>query len=146
MMSSHSSSARADGFTFVEVLAALMFLALVIPAIVQGLTLSNRAAVIAERSALAGEYAQNKMSELLASDAWSNAPTTSGDFGASGASGYQWKMSTNNWPVDTTNPMTELAVDVSYTVQGQSFNVHLSTLVSQPSASPSATASPSTGS
>jgi Tfp pilus assembly protein PilV len=138
----HASRAQANGFTFVEVLAALLFLSLVIPAIVQGLTISNRAAVIAERSALAGEFAQNKMGELLAGDAWSNAPNTSGDFGA-GANGYQWKMTTNNWPVDTTNPMTELDVDVSYQVQGKSFNVHLSTLVSQPTASPSASPSAS---
>jgi type II secretory pathway pseudopilin PulG len=145
MTSSHPTGARAAGFTLVEVLAALLFLSLVIPAIVQGLTLSNRAGVIAERSALAGEFAQNKMSELLTGDAWNNAPTTSGDFGA-GANGYQWKMSTNNWPADSSNPMTELAVDVSYQVQGQTFNVHLSTLVSQPFASPSASPSASASS
>jgi prepilin-type N-terminal cleavage/methylation domain-containing protein len=145
MNSSHPTGQRAAGFTLVEVLAALAFLAFVIPAIVQGLTLSNRAGVIAERSGLAGEFAQNKMSELLTGDAWSNAPNTSGDFGA-GASGYHWKMSTDNWPADSSNPMTELAVDVSYQVQGQSFNVHLSTLVSQPSASPSASPSPSASS
>ena len=49
-------------FTFVEILAALLFLALVVPTIVGALGVANRASEMAERSALAGELAQNKMS------------------------------------------------------------------------------------
>ena len=119
------------GFTFVEVLAALLFLAIVVPAIVQALTLANRASVMAERHAIAGEFAENKLNEMLLDDTWASAPTSSGDFGAA-APGYTWQMKTQNWAADTVNPMTELAVDVTYTVQGHQYSVHLSTLVSQP--------------
>ena len=41
------------GFTLVEVLAALAFLGILIPVVVSALTVSNRAAVIAERSVIA---------------------------------------------------------------------------------------------
>jgi Tfp pilus assembly protein PilV len=125
----------AAGFTFVEVLAALLFLAIVVPTIVEALTIANRASVMSERHALAGEYAENKLNELILDDAWANAPTNSGDFGG----GYHWEMKTVSWTADTVNPMTELAVNVYYTVQGHEYNVHLTTLVSQPGASTGAT-------
>ena len=125
------SRRRQEAFTFVEVLAALLFLAIVIPAIVQGLTLANRASVLAERHAVAGEFAENKLNEMLVDNAWSNAPNTGGTFDA-GVGGYRWQMSTNNWAADTVNQMTELAVDVYYTVQGREYKVHLSTLVFLP--------------
>jgi Tfp pilus assembly protein PilV len=122
---------QAGGFTFVEVLAALLFLAIVVPAIVQALTLANRASVMAERHAIAGELAENELNQMVIDNAWSNAPATSGDFGTI-APGYHWTMTTNNWAADTVNQMTELAIDVFYTVQGHEYSVHLSTLVSQP--------------
>ncbi len=128
--------AAAAGFTFVEVLAALLFLAIVVPAIVQALTLANRASVMAERHAIAGEFAENKLNEMVVNNHWSNAPKTSGDFGA-GAAGYRWQMTTGTWAADTINQMTELAIDVYYTVQGREYNVHLSTLVFVPATSTS---------
>ena len=120
-------------FTFVEVLAALLFLAIVVPTIVQALSLANRASVMAERHALAGELAENKLNELVLDNTWANAPAPRGDFGAD-SPGYRWEMKTANWAADTVNVMTELAVDVYFTVQGHEYSVHLSTLVSQPAA------------
>ena len=66
------------GFTFVEVLAALIFLAVVVPAIVTALTLSNKASEVTERSAAAGELAENKLNEMLTADAWQNGSTMAG--------------------------------------------------------------------
>jgi Tfp pilus assembly protein PilV len=140
-----SPGQRAAGFTFVEVLAALLFLAIVVPAIVQALSIANRASVMTERHAIAGEYAENKLNELLTGNAWANAPNSSGDFGG-GAPGYRWKMSSSNWAADTVNQMTELAVDVYYTVQGREYSVHLSTLVSQPTTTTGASTGTSTNS
>ena len=134
---------KTAGFTFVEVLAALLFLAIVVPAVVQALTLANRASSMAERHAIAGECAENKLNEMLLDNNWANAPTSSGDFGAT-APVYRWQMKTANWPADTVNPMTELGVDVFYTVQGREYSVHLSTLVSQPTTTTSGTGSTGT--
>jgi Tfp pilus assembly protein PilV len=129
----HPPKARrpAAGFTFVEVLAALLFLAIVIPAIVQALTLANRASEMAERHAIAGEFAENELNQMVLDNAWNNAPASTGDFGPT-APGYRWEMKTTNWTADTVNPMTALEVDVYYTVQGHEYNVRLSTLVAQP--------------
>lgn len=43
-----------QAFTFVEVFAAMLFLAILIPAIVQGLKVATRASEDAERGSIAG--------------------------------------------------------------------------------------------
>lgn len=115
-------------FTFVEVLAALLFLAVVVPAVVTALTISNRASEIADRGSLAGQLAENKLNELLVDNAWQSASENSGTFGED-LPGFRWQMSVNDWGADTTNVVSELRVDVYYPVQGQPRSVHLSTLV-----------------
>src|SRR5438309_1626171 len=51
------------GFTFVEVLAALTFLAILVPTLLGALSIANRASVMAERSAIAGQLGENKLNE-----------------------------------------------------------------------------------
>ena len=60
-MKTTDSSRDRQAFTFVEVFAALVFLAILIPVIVDGLTIANKASVVSERSSIAGELAENKM-------------------------------------------------------------------------------------
>ena len=127
-MSDRRPSQAAAAFTFVEVLAALLFLAVVVPAVVTALTVSNRASEIADRGSLAGELAENKLGEMLVDNAWQNASENQGTFGDD-LPGYRWTMSVTNWDVDTANVVRELRVDVFYPVQGQERGVHLSTLV-----------------
>ena len=125
-----------DGFTFVEILAALVFLAILIPAVLEGLTLSSRAAELAERRALAAELAQNKLGELTLNDAWATAETR-GEFGKDWP-GIRWEATQSAWDMDA---MTVLTVEVFFPVQGQERSVSLSTLVNSgttASASPGA--------
>lgn len=124
-------------FTFVEILAALVFLAILVPAVLEGITLSSRASVLAERSAVAAELAQNKLNELTLSGTWATAGS-GGDFGADWP-GYRWESTQSTWDMDT---MTLLAVKVYFTVQGHEQSLGLSTLVS--SATTSVTTSTST--
>jgi Tfp pilus assembly protein PilV len=138
----HGYHCRAGGFTFVEVLAAMLFLALVVPVIVSALAISNRTSLLAERGAIAAEMAENKLNEMLIGNLWQSAPSTRGDFGAD-LTGYRWEISTADWTGDTTNRLTELGADVYYTVQGREYKVHLSTLV-DPTAT-AATSSSTTG-
>lgn len=121
-------------FTFVEILAALVFLAILVPAVIEGITLSSRASILAERSAIAAELAQNKIDELTLNDTWASAET-GGDFGADWP-GYRWESTQSTWEVDT---MTLLAVKVRFTVQGQDRNVVLTTLVNTGTASATTT-------
>src|SRR5437879_6570329 len=109
------------GFTFVEVLAAMMFLAIVIPAVISALTVSNRAAVVAERSTMAGQLAENKLSELTLGNAWSSSETR-GDFGQDWQ-GYRWELTQSAWKVSS---MVELTMTVFFQVQGQEHTVRLS--------------------
>jgi len=124
-------------FTFVEILAALVFLAILVPAVIEGITLSSRASVLAERSAVAAELAQNKLNELTLSDTWATVGS-GGDFGTDWP-GYRWESTQSTWDMDT---MTLLAVKVYFTVQGHEQSLGLSTLVS--SATTSVTTSTST--
>jgi type II secretory pathway pseudopilin PulG len=129
-----------NGFTFVEVLAALLFLAILVPVVVSGLSIASRASVIAERSTIAGELAENKLNELLIGNAWTTAETR-GDFGQDWQ-GYRWELNQGTWSADSASTMTELKLDVFFTVQGREHSVRFSTLASQSSASPSPSPSP----
>ncbi len=113
------------GFTFVEILAALLFLAMLVPVITEGLTMANRASVISERSALAGELAVNKVNELTLNNAWASGETK-GDFGKDWPD-YRWQMTQGQWKSGT---MTELTMEVFYPLQGKERSVRLATLVS----------------
>ena len=111
-------------FTFVEILAALVFLAILVPAVLEGITLASRASVIAERSALATELAQNKLGELTLNDAWATGETQ-GDFGEDWP-GMRWEATQSTWEMDA---MSVLTLEVFFQVQGQEKSVSLSTLV-----------------
>ena len=88
---------RTGGFTFVEILAALMFLAVVIPTIVSALTISNRASEYTERGGAAGELAENKLNEMLTADAWQAAGSTAGGDCGPDWPGYRWEMTQTPW-------------------------------------------------
>ena len=119
---------RRAGFTFVEVLAAMLFLAIVVPAIVAALTLSNRASEMTDRGTTAGQLAENKLNEMRIGNAWQGAANTGGDCGAD-FPGYRWEMTQEPWTGDTAAAMTQLKVEVFFKTQGAEHSVALTTLV-----------------
>jgi Tfp pilus assembly protein PilV len=131
MKRTHSPRVTVEGFTFVEVFAALVFLAILVPAIVEALSIANRTSVVAERGSIAGELAENKLNEILLSSTGgaTAALDTSGDFGTDWP-GYRWEMTQGTWDQDTVNTMSEVSVEVYYPVQGRERSVTLTTLVS----------------
>ena len=131
-------NARA-AFTFVEILAALIFLAILLPAVFEGITLANRASVLAERQAVAVELTQNKLAELTLDDTWTSADPR-GDFGPDWP-GYRWESTQTAWDMDT---MTVLTVQTFFPVQGREQSLSLSTLVSSTASTLTTTASSST--
>jgi len=127
MRRSGMSAARcAGGFTLAEVLAAMLFMALVIPVAVQGLLIANRAGVVAERKGVAAGLADQLLNEMVLDDAWQS-EDEEGDFGED-YPGYAWAMGTEAWEEDT---MLVLWVEVSFEAQGQVYAVRLSTLVEE---------------
>jgi Tfp pilus assembly protein PilV len=115
-----------SAFTFAEVLAAMVFLAILVPVLIEGLTLANRAAVVAERTAIATQLGENRLNELLFNRAWATA-STRGDFGRDWP-GYRYELTRGTWPADR---MIELTVRVSFEVQGREHEVRLTTLVDE---------------
>ena len=127
-----------SGFTLIEVLAALVFLAILVPVIAEALTLSSRVSTLSDRRAVAAELAENQLNMELVnwqSGAQTNGATsgatsgaTNGDFGT-GYPGYTWKVTQTGWSGDSTNGMTEMTMEVDFQVQGKAQSVKLSTLV-----------------
>jgi len=116
------------GFTLVEMLAAMLFMAIVIPVALQGLRIASRAGAVAGRKGVAVQLAESKLNELIVTGQWHN----SGQGGACGPQwpGYQWTVKNAAWGGDTTlNSLRLVTVEVMYPVQGQNYNVHLSTVL-----------------
>jgi type II secretory pathway pseudopilin PulG len=112
-------------FTFVEMLAALAFLGILMPVVISALLVSNRAAEIAERSGLAMQLAENRLAQITIDTSWTT-ESSRGDFGDQWK-GYRWELGKADWE---SGAMTELTMDVFYPVQGREYAVHLATLVS----------------
>ena len=112
------------GFTLAEVLAALAFMAVVIPVAVQGLRVASLAGQVGQRKAVAARIAERVLNEL----------SVTGQLQASGQSGvaqegalsYRWNVRTEAWPVDA---MRLVTVQVTFPAQGQEYDVRLSTLM-----------------
>jgi hypothetical protein len=114
---------RNSGFTFAEILAALVFMAILIPVLIEGLSFANKVNVVAERKAIATRLGSNLLNELIVTDSWQNG-TSSGDFGEEWTD-YEWSFNQEPWELDT---MTVLTMSVSYQVQGADYFVRLSTM------------------
>lgn len=113
------------GFTLAEVLAALMFMAIVIPVTVQGLRIASRAGSLAERKAVAARLADSKLNELVVTRQWSSSAQrgTIQD----GFQTYNWTLESEPWAED--GAMRLVSVHVTVPVQGQDYDVKVSTLV-----------------
>ena len=124
-------------FTLAEVLAALMFLAIVIPTAVEVLHVASLAGEVAARKSEAARVADRILNESLVTTNWSGG-VQSGTV-TEGILEFRWKLSTANWPQDA---MQLLTAEVTYSAQGKDFSVRLSTLAnSQTAAQPSGTGS-----
>jgi prepilin-type N-terminal cleavage/methylation domain-containing protein len=114
---------RRSGVTLVEVLAALVLVAIVLPVVMQGLTLSMRAASRARHQAEAARLAEAKLNELLVLRDTSIL-TGAGDFGEHWP-GYAWRSES----ATRDHGLYEVTVTVAWTERGQERTASLSTLV-----------------
>jgi hypothetical protein len=136
---------RHSGFTLAEVLAALLFMAIVIPVSVQGLRVASLAGVVSQRKCEAARVAERILSEYIITTNWN----TSAQNGTTveGIREYRWTLRTDPWNQTMTNVLglsqgaanlsttsmgmlNLLTVEVTYPVQGQDYAVRLSTLTS----------------
>ena len=113
-------------FTLAEVLAALLFLAIVIPTAVEALHVASLAGEVAARKGVAARIADRVLSESLVTTNW-----TSGNQSGTVTEGFldfKWRLTSETWPED---PMQLLTAEVTFSAQGKEYSVSLSTLANQ---------------
>ncbi len=115
---------RRGGFTLAEVLAALLLMAIVIPVAVQALQVASRAGEVGQRKAAAARIAERVLEELVVERRWQQS-SQNGTI-QEGLQEYRWLMRLEPW---SEGDLSLLTVQVTYPVQGQEYDVRLSTLV-----------------
>ena len=119
-----SANQRRAGFTLAEVLAALVFMAIVIPAAVHGLRIAGLAGQVAERKAAAARIAERLLNEQIVTTQGSQSTQN----GIVQEGSYQYRLQMRNEPWDQ-DALRMLSMDVTFAVQGQDYDVRLSTLL-----------------
>ena len=115
-------------FTLAEVLAAMLFLAIVIPAAVEALHVASLAGEVAARKGAAARIADRILNESLVTTNWNNG-VQSGT-ASEGALDFQWTLSSQAWPPQ--GAMDLLTAQVTYQAQGKTYSVTLNTLANAP--------------
>ncbi len=121
---------RGSGFTLAEVLAALLFMVIVIPVALQGLRVASMAGEVGQRKMVAARIGNKVLNELKVTGQLFNTGQSGvvQDHGLS----YHWTVKNQSWTEDTLSQMSMATVTVSFPAQGRSYEVHLSTLVAPP--------------
>jgi type II secretory pathway pseudopilin PulG len=120
---------RESAFTLVEVLAALMFMAIVIPVAIQALHIASLSGEVAARKGEAVRVADRVLNEAVVTG---NSAQQKGTV-TEGGHEFRWTVHSDVWPVDALQQMT---ADVTYMAEGRPYSVRLSTLTYSPSVLP----------
>jgi len=124
-----AANRRRSGFTLAEVLAALLFLAIVIPVALQGLRVASTAGEVAQRKMIAARIGNKVLNELRVTGLLQSSSQT-GVVQEHGLS-FRWSVKNQPWTEDTLSQMTVATLTISFTAQGRNFDVRMSTLVPQ---------------
>jgi prepilin-type N-terminal cleavage/methylation domain-containing protein len=131
------------GFTLVEVLVALLLIAIVVPVTAQGLRLATLAGEISQRKAIAAHIGERVLNEAIVTGQGQSAQS-----GTEKAGPYEFRWTIHNeaWSPPATssslnspnginqnvvnaNTIQQLSVEVKFVAQGKDHSVRLSTLV-----------------
>lgn len=119
-----------SAFTLAEVLAALLFMAVVIPVAVQGLRVASQVGEVAERKSLAARMAEKLLNESLVYTNWNRSQK-----GVIQEGNYEftWRLRSERWNQDPSAFAPALVtVEVDYPAMDKTLTVRLSTLASAP--------------
>ena len=122
---------RCSAFTLAEVMAAMLFLAIVIPVAIESLHVATLGGEVAARKSEAARIADRILSESLVTTNWSGGQQ-SGTV-TEGVLDFRWKLTSQTWPQDA---MQQLTAEVTFSAQGKDYSVKLNTLANQQNASP----------
>ena len=116
------------GFTLAEVLAALLFMAIVVPVAMEGLHIASLAGAVAQRKGQAARIAERVLNESLVTTNWSQSIQSGTTI--EGQRQFRWTLRNDPWTQDPAqNVMHQLSVEVLFAAQNREYSVKLSTLV-----------------
>jgi hypothetical protein len=119
-------------------LAALLFVAIVIPTAVEVLHVASLAGEVAARKSEAARVADRVLSESIVTTNWASG-VQSGTV-SEGILDFRWRLTAESWPQDS---MQLLTAEVTYSAQGKDYSVRMSTLANyQTPAVPAGVGSP----
>lgn len=128
LVTRQSMSRSRAAFTLAEVMVALLFLAIVIPVAIKAISAASLAGEVAARKGTAARIADRVLNESLVMTNW-NFGMQSGTATEDGRS-FSWTLSNQSWPVDSAMQM--VTAEVTFSAQGRSYDVKLSTLAALP--------------
>lgn len=141
--SSPAAVRRLRAFTLAEVLAAMLFLAIVIPVAVEALHISSLAGEVAARKGAAARIADLVLNQSLVTTNWTGG-SRNGTISESGLD-FNWTLTAQNWPQGPNQALTSpggqmismeiLSAEVKFLAQGRNYSVTLSTLANFPNQS-----------
>jgi len=114
---------RRGGFTFIELLATMVLIAVIMPVAMKSIGLCTRLGGLSRRQIEAASLAKTKMTELIITGEWENG-NQRGNFGDDWP-GYEWKASVTNW---TDASVRQLELMVLWESMGRQRSVTLTTL------------------
>jgi len=121
-------SASASAFTLAEVLAALVFMAIVIPVALEALSIASRAGEVAARKSEAALVAERVLAENIITTNWDRG--VQNGVVRQGIRDFRWSLRTEPWNEDPQqSDLRLLSVEVTFAARGQDYGVALSTLV-----------------
>jgi len=121
-------SEASAGFTLAEVLAALLFMAIVVPVALQGMHVASLAGTVGVRKGEAVRVAQRILDDAIVMTNWS--ATMQSDTTREGLRQFRWTLRNDPWNTDLNqNVIRQLTVEVFFTAQEREYSVRLSTLV-----------------
>ncbi|HEC03127.1 MAG TPA: type II secretion system protein [Phycisphaerales bacterium] len=115
---------RSSGFTFIELLATVVLIGIIMPVAMHSIALCASLGGQARRQIEAASLARTRLTELTASGDWKTSEKA-GDFGDDWP-GYRWTAEVSSW---TDSTMSQLDLTVFWQARGKERSVTLSTLV-----------------
>jgi general secretion pathway protein I len=120
---------RTAGFTLIEVLAAMLLIAIALPAIMRGISMAGSAATISRQRTEAAGLAEAQLNQMIADETWQSG-VLAGDFAT--YPDYHWRAQLQSWPLDSTSAgIQQIDLQVYWNYHGREENVTVSTLTYQ---------------
>lgn len=115
----------AKGFTLMEILAALLLIGLVLPAVMKGISIVSILASDSDHKYEALDLAETKLAEVLLEESWQTGSSQSGQFDDE-YEDYEWVVDASDWEQAD---VKQVDVFVYWQQRNRQREIQLSTLV-----------------